>query len=223
MSSHLGWHPSEIARLDHELLNGHRGLCLWFTGLSGSGKSTLANAVEQRLYRMGIHTYLLDGDNVRHGLNVDLGFSKPDREENVRRVGHVANLFVDAGFVVITALISPFRVSREKLRDVFSHNSFVEVYVDCPLEVCLNRDSKGLYAKAKVGEIREFTGISSPYEPPLNPEIGVNSAIMSIDTCTEHILNFVRQRLFEGQEGTTIPKLHARNHIDSFSIRGRNN
>jgi adenylyl-sulfate kinase len=177
------------------MLNGHRGLCIWFTGLSGSGKSTLANAVEQSLYQMGVHTYLLDGDNVRHGLNGDLGFSDEDRKENVRRVAHVANLFVDAGVVAITALISPFHADREKARKIFAPGSFIEVYVECPLEECARRDPKGLYEKAKSGQIRDFTGISSPYEPPGDAEVTVNTATMSIETCVQYILNEVKTRL----------------------------
>ncbi|MFD1676144.1 adenylyl-sulfate kinase [Alicyclobacillus fodiniaquatilis] len=195
MSTNIVWHAQKIATKDHEMLNGHRGLCIWFTGLSGSGKSTLANAVEQSLYQMGVHTYLLDGDNVRHGLNGDLGFSDEDRKENVRRVAHVANLFVDAGVVAITALISPFHADREKARKIFAPGSFIEVYVECPLEECARRDPKGLYEKAKSGQIRDFTGISSPYEPPGDAEVTVNTATMSIETCVQYILNEVKTRL----------------------------
>lgn len=193
--SNLVWHTQSISRSKHEKLTGHRGLCIWFTGLSGSGKSTLANALEVCLNESGVHTYLLDGDNLRHGLNANLGFDKPSREENVRRTAHVANLFVDAGIVVIATLISPFLEDRERARSIVSTESFREVYVECPLDVCMNRDPKGLYAKAKSGAIQEFTGVSSPYEPPINPEIKVNTAEMSMIDCVEHIFHNVQAQL----------------------------
>ncbi len=165
------WHHTTVRPEDREKLNGHRGLCLWFTGLSGSGKSTLANLVEAELLRVGIHTYLLDGDNIRHGLNAGLGFSAEDRRENIRRIGEVAKLFVDAGIVVLTAFISPFREDRQRVRELLPPGRFVESFVDCDPETCEARDPKGLYRKARAGEIADFTGISSPYEPPEAPEI----------------------------------------------------
>ncbi|MFB5190193.1 adenylyl-sulfate kinase [Alicyclobacillus fastidiosus] len=194
--SAIVWHEQKVSRGQHEQLNGHRGLCIWFTGLSGAGKSTLANALEQRLFEEGVHTYLLDGDNVRHGLNAGLGFDKESRQENVRRVAHVAKLFTDAGVVAITALISPYRDDRARAREVISSESFLEVYVECPVEVCITRDPKGLYERAKSGMIKEFTGVSSPYEPPLSPDIMVNTSEMSINDCIERIVEGVKSKLY---------------------------
>ncbi len=187
----IRWHRTEVSRKDRETLHGHRGLAVWFTGLSGSGKSTIANALCAQLHARGISTYLLDGDNLRHGLNSDLGFSMEDREENMRRVSEVTGLMVDAGLVVITSLISPLRQQREQIRTKLNRdeaNRFVEVFVDTPLEVCEQRDPKGLYAKARSGEIEDFTGISSPFEPPLHPEVHVDTTVMDVDTCAQHIL-----------------------------------
>lgn len=195
MSSDIVWQASKITRKEQERLKEHRSFCLWFTGLSGAGKSTLANAIQQEVHKLGMHTYLLDGDNVRHGLNGDLGFSAKDRKENVRRVAEVANLFVDAGIVVITALISPFEEDRNMARACFAPGDFVEVFVDCPLETCMARDPKGLYKKAQAGLITEFTGISSPYEMPQNPEIVVNTAGLSIEECVEKIIEYLRDHM----------------------------
>ncbi|CAK9885847.1 MAG: Adenylyl-sulfate kinase [Candidatus Erwinia impunctatus] len=164
------WHPHVVTRHQREVRQGHKGVLLWFTGLSGSGKSTLAGALEQALYAEGINTYLLDGDNVRHGLCRDLGFSADDRKENIRRVGEVARLMVDAGLVVLSAFISPHRAERESVRKLFNENVFIEVFVDTPLAVCESRDPKGLYKKARAGELKNFTGIDSEYEKPLDPE-----------------------------------------------------
>lgn len=175
-SRHIYWHEGDIKREDRERLNGHRGVCLWFTGLSGSGKSSIAHAVENLLYERGIRTYVLDGDNIRHGLNRDLGFSPEDRTENIRRISEVARLFVDAGIVVMTAFISPYRADRDRAREIIGDGSFVEIYVKCDLEVCEQRDPKGLYKKARAGEIPEFTGISAPYEEPLHPELIIDTA-----------------------------------------------
>ncbi|CAI8011797.1 Adenylyl-sulfate kinase, partial [Geodia barretti] len=169
------------------LLN-QKGSVIWFTGLSGSGKSTLANAVEQVLHQQRHHTYVLDGDNVRHGLNKNLGFSPEDREENIRRIGEVAKLFADAGTIVMTAFISPYCADRDQARALIAEDRFVEVFVDCPLDVCEERDTKGLYKKARAGEIKEFTGISAPYEPPLNPEVTVNTAALSIEECAQAVV-----------------------------------
>ena len=195
MERHLTWQKSRVHRSNRERRNGHRSLCLWFTGYSGSGKSTLATAIEQKLFSQGIQAYLIDGDNVRHGLNGDLGFSPEDRQENVRRVAHVASLFVDAGVVAITALISPFEQDRLMARGVFAPGDFIEVFVDCPIDTCIERDPKGLYKKALAGTIPEFTGISSPYERPRNPEIIVNTARHSVDDCVEQILTYLQDKL----------------------------
>ncbi|WP_445494996.1 adenylyl-sulfate kinase [Photorhabdus sp. SF281] len=165
------WHTHQLTRERREAENGHPALVIWFTGLSGSGKSTVAGALEQALFQRGIKTYLLDGDNLRHGLCCDLGFSEPDRQENIRRVGEVANLMVEAGLVVLTAFISPHKAERQKVRELLEPGQFIEVFVDTPLEICESRDPKGLYKKARAGEIRHFTGIDSVYEIPDNPEI----------------------------------------------------
>ncbi|MBY5940695.1 sulfate adenylyltransferase subunit CysN [Halomonas sp. DP5N14-9] len=173
------WNRTTVTQTMRERINGHRGCCVWFTGLSGSGKSTLANALEVELNRRGYHTMLLDGDNVRHGLCKDLGMGEQDRAENIRRVGEVARLFAEAGVIVITAFISPFRADREAARALFLSDDFVEVFVDTPLDVCEERDPKGLYQKAREGKILDFTGINSPYEAPVKPEVSVNTEIMS--------------------------------------------
>ncbi|NLU35366.1 MAG: adenylyl-sulfate kinase [Wolinella succinogenes] len=165
------WHNPSITKLQRAERKNQKPCVVWFTGLSGSGKSTLANELESRLYAMGYHTYLLDGDNVRHGLNSDLGFGEADRIENIRRIGEVSKLFVDAGLIVLSAFISPFRNDRGRVRSLMGADEFVEVFVDTPLSVCEARDPKGLYKKARRGEIKSFTGIDSPYEEPLNPEI----------------------------------------------------
>ena len=175
MNSNIVRHPASISKPDRVKLKKHQSVCLWFTGLSGSGKSTLAAEVEKLLYAKKIHTYVLDGDNIRHGLNRDLGFGKLDRKENIRRVGEVAGLFVDAGLVVITAFISPFKEDRQFVRDLLPGNKFIEIFVDCDLNTCIKRDPKGLYKKAMKGELPDFTGISSPYEPPENPEIALKN------------------------------------------------
>ena len=174
-----------------ESLNGHKGRVLWFTGLSGSGKSAIADALEQKLHRSGVRTYILDGDNVRHGLNQDLGFSESDRIENIRRVAEVSKLMVDAGLVVLTSFISPFRAERDMARRLFGKSEFVEIYVDTPLEVAEKRDVKGLYAKARRGELPNFTGIDSPYEAPEHPDITLNSGVDSIEDCVEQILTYL--------------------------------
>ncbi|EOU9539195.1 adenylyl-sulfate kinase [Cronobacter dublinensis] len=165
------WHAHPVTAAQREQLHGHRGAVLWFTGLSGSGKSTVAGALEEALHQLGVSTYLLDGDNVRHGLCSDLGFSEDDRKENIRRVGEVAKLMVDAGLVVLTAFISPHRAERQMVREQLGAGRFIEVFVDTPLEVCEARDPKGLYKKARAGELRNFTGIDAVYEAPQAPEI----------------------------------------------------
>ena len=186
-SSNVVWHHSRVSRQEREALNGHKGAVLWFTGLSGAGKSTLAHAVEERLHNMGVHTYVLDGDNVRHGLCGDLGCSDIARRENIRRIAEVSKLFVDAGIVVITAFISPFREDRAVARNLLG-DDFHEVYCQCSLEVCESRDVKGLYKRARAGEIRDFTGISSPYEEPLKPELTVDTGELDLDESVDCVL-----------------------------------
>ncbi|MFB6264013.1 MAG: adenylyl-sulfate kinase [Bradymonadaceae bacterium] len=176
MTDDIYWQEGEIDRADRERLAGHRGACVWLTGLSGSGKSSIAQVLETRLYRREVRTFILDGDNVRHGLNSDLGFSAEDRNENIRRVGEVANLFVDSAAIVLAAFISPYRDVRADVRQTVGDDRFVEVHVDCPVEVCEERDPKGLYERARAGEIENFTGISAPYEAPEDPEIRIDTA-----------------------------------------------
>ncbi|MEY4461392.1 MAG: adenylylsulfate kinase [Bacteroidota bacterium] len=179
-----------VSAADRALLMGQRGCVLWFTGLSGSGKSTLANALDAELHRQGVKTILLDGDNVRHGLCGDLGFSAEDRHENLRRVAEVAKLMADAGLVVLTAFVSPFRSDRDRARAVVGPERFAEIYVDCPLDVCAARDVKGLYAKAQAGLIADFTGVNSPYEAPLAPELTVASGAESLETSTARVADW---------------------------------
>ena len=170
----------------------HRPACLWFTGLSGSGKSTIANEVELRLNReFKAHTYLLDGDNIRGGLNSDLGFSLQDRQENIRRLGEVAKLFVDAGLIVLTAFISPLRADREQARRIIQTGHFIEVFVECPIEICEQRDPKGLYRKARQGLLPDFTGIDSPYEPPDKPELVLHSSEVPVDSCVSDVIHYL--------------------------------
>ncbi len=189
------WHKGKIELTDREKINGHKSVCLWFTGLSGSGKSTLALEVEAKLYEKGIHTYILDGDNIRHGLNKDLTFSDADRIENIRRIGEVANLFVDAGIIVLTAFISPFIKDREQVRKLLPKEKFIEVFVDCDLETCEARDPKGLYKKARANEIKDFTGISSPYEKPLNPDLIIdNGKNSNLSKNVEQILLLLKEK-----------------------------
>ncbi len=174
-STNIVWHESIIKRNDREILNGNRSACLWFTGLPSSGKSTIAREVEYILYIRRIRTYVLDGDNIRHGLNNNLGFSPEDRKENIRRIGEVSKLFVDAGITVCTAFISPYREDRDSVRKLMDKGDFIEILVDCSVEVCEQRDPKGLFKKARAGEIRDFTGVNAPYEAPLKPEITLDT------------------------------------------------
>lgn len=192
-ATNITWHETTVTVEDREKLLNQRGCVVWFTGLSGSGKSTLANAVAHLLHERNHHTYVLDGDNVRHGLNKNLGFSPEDREENIRRVGEVARLFVDAGTIVMTAFISPYRIDRDLSRELISEDRFVEVYVECPLDVCEERDPKGLYKKARTGEIKEFTGISAPYEAPNKPEVVVNTAELDIYESAQEVIAFLEK------------------------------
>lgn len=187
-------HQSNIIRLHREQLNKHRSVLLWFTGLSGSGKSTLAHAVEEQLHVLGCRTFVLDGDNVRFGLCSDLGFSDTDRKENIRRIAETGKLMVEAGIIAMTAFISPFREDRLKARSLFPHGDFIEIYCATPLEVCEKRDSKGLYRRARAGEVKEFTGISSPYEPPLKPELIVEPGKQSLDACVEQVMTFLQRK-----------------------------
>lgn len=192
-ASNLTWHETTVTKQDREELLNQKGCVVWFTGLSGSGKSTLANAVAHQLHERNHHTYVLDGDNVRHGLNKNLGFSPEDREENIRRVGEVAKLFVDAGTIVMTAFISPYRADRDQARELIEDNRFVEVFVECPLNICEERDPKGLYKKARSGEIKEFTGISAPYEEPNYPEVVVNTHELSIIESARQVVVYLEK------------------------------
>ena len=194
MSSNITFHHHKISKEDREKLKNQKAVVFWLTGLSGSGKSTIANRLEEKLFNLGKHTYILDGDNIRFGLNSDLGFSEKDREENIRRIGEVAKLFVDAGIIVITAFISPFRKDRERVRKLFPNGEFVEIFIDTPLEVCKERDPKGLYQKAERGEIGNFTGIDSPYEKPENPEIHIDTTKMDIEEATNIIIRYYINR-----------------------------
>lgn len=193
-SSNTVWHHATVTRARREALNGHKSVILWFTGLSGAGKSTLAHAVEEKLHQIGCRTFVLDGDNVRHGLCGDLGFSAQDRKENIRRVGEMAKLFIEAGEIVLTAFISPFRSDRAKVRGLVPHGDFLEVYCHCPLDICEQRDVKGLYRRARAGEIKDFTGISSPYETPENPELVVNTSRYNLEECVDQVLSLLRER-----------------------------
>ncbi len=194
VSSNVVWQQSEVNRNERESMNQHCGAVLWFTGLSGSGKSTLAHAVEKRLYQMNIRTYVLDGDNVRHGLCGDLGFSDVARRENIRRIGEVSKLFVDAGMVVLTAFISPFREDRAVVRKLYQPGDFIEVYCSASLDACVARDVKGLYQRARLGEINDFTGVSSPYEAPENAELTIDTSKCSLDESVELVVGALNER-----------------------------
>ena len=191
-AEHVYWHQGAITRNDRQRLNGHRGFTIWFTGLSGSGKSTLAVASEEALYERGFHTYILDGDNVRHGLNKDLGFLPADREENIRRLGELAKILRDCAIINLVAFISPYRKDRRIARSLSEDDSFVEVFVDCPLEVCEKRDPKGAYQKARQGIIKSFTGISAPYESPEKPELHLLTDQLSVGECVHQIMSYLK-------------------------------
>ena len=186
-------HEHRVARESKEKRNQHKSRVIWFTGLSGSGKSTVANATEKILHEMGFQTYILDGDNVRMGLNKDLGFSKEDRTENIRRITEVAKLFADSGSIVLTAFISPYKEDRDKARDIISNEDFIEVFVNTNLSTCEDRDPKGLYKKARAGEIKGFTGIDAPYEPPLNPELIIETDKEDIEACAQIIVGYLAE------------------------------
>lgn len=188
------WHQSTITKNERQQQNQHKSCVIWFTGLSGSGKSSLANALDKELFSLNVQSYVLDGDNIRHGLNAGLGFSKEDRKENIRRIGEVSKLFVDSGQIVSTAFISPFRKDRDQVRALFPDGEFIEVYVKCPITICENRDPKGLYKKARNGEISEFTGISSPYEEPNHPELIIETDKLTISQSVGTIINYLKDR-----------------------------
>ncbi|WP_237416616.1 MULTISPECIES: adenylyl-sulfate kinase [Halomonadaceae] len=194
VSDHIVWHDHKISRTERASIKHQHPCLLWFTGLSGSGKSTIANALDVALYHEGYHTFLLDGDNVRHGLNRDLGFSNEDRVENIRRIGEVSKLFADAGLIVLSAFISPFASDRRLVRNMFPAGEFIEVFMDTPLATCEERDPKGLYRKARSGEIHDFTGIDSPYEAPAHPEITLDTSNLSVDACVENLLCYLKER-----------------------------
>ncbi len=200
-ADNIVWHNQTLSKRERGALKKQRPCILWFTGLSGAGKSTVANALEQALHARGYHTYLLDGDNVRHGLNKNLGFSPDDREENIRRIGEVAKLFVDGGTIVLTAFISPYRRDRELVRQLVDEGEFLEVFVDTPLDVCEDRDPKGLYKKARAGEIKGFTGIDDPYEAPDNPEITLRTDRDSIKKSVVQVLDELAARGYLDVQG----------------------
>ncbi|GAB5416364.1 MAG: adenylyl-sulfate kinase [Crocinitomicaceae bacterium] len=185
----------KLSKKDRQTIKKHGSFLIWFTGLSGSGKSTLSNAVEQRLHEMGVHTYPLDGDNIRDGINKNLSFSPDDREENNRRVGEIAKLFIDAGIVTLGSFISPYKKSREEIRDIVGADNFIEVFLNTSLEECERRDVKGLYEKARNGEILSFTGISSPYEAPEKPDIEIKTEELSVEEAADEVLQFVSKKL----------------------------
>lgn len=193
-STNVVWHNATVTRARREAQNGHRGAIIWFTGLSGSGKSTLAHAIEENLHQRGCRTFVMDGDNVRHGLSGDLGFSDKNREENIRRVGEVAKLFVEAGVIVLTAFISPYRADRQRVRGLVAHGDFLEVYCNTAIEICEARDVKGLYKKARAGQITQFTGVSSPYEIPEKAELDVNTGTTNLSNCVQQVIDEMEHR-----------------------------
>ena len=191
-ATNITWHHGAIVKKDRERLLKQKGIVIWFTGLSGSGKSTIAYAVEQRLFETGYLCFVLDGDNIRHGLNKNLGFSPEDREENIRRIGEVAKLFTQAGVIAMTAFISPYRADRDKVRALLGPGEFIEVFVKVPIRIAEERDPKGLYKKARAGEIKEFTGISAPYEEPLDPELIIDTNEMDVGQSAERVLSYLK-------------------------------
>jgi adenylyl-sulfate kinase len=191
-ASNVVWQAHPVTKQQRSELKSQRPCILWFTGLSGAGKSTIAGAVEQKLFELGHHTYLLDGDNVRHGLNKDLGFSDEDRVENIRRIGEAAKLFADAGMMVLTAFISPFRSDRQMVRDLVEPGEFVEIFMDTPLSECEQRDPKGLYKKARAGQIKNFTGIDSDYEAPQAPELVIRTTENTVEQCADQIISYLQ-------------------------------
>lgn len=195
-STNVVWHESDVIKENRQQLNGHKSAIIWFTGLSGSGKSTISVALESSLYTRGIRTYRLDGDNIRHGLNRNLGFSHADRAENIRRIGEVSKLMVDAGLFTLTAFISPYQEDRDQVRKLVQSDEFIEVYVKANIETCEERDPKGLYKKARLGEIKNFTGIDAPYEEPRDPDIVIDTDQLSIKESVEHILAYLKKERY---------------------------
>jgi adenylyl-sulfate kinase len=198
-AGNLTWHVGEVDKDARTAAHGHRGAVLWFTGLSGSGKSTIGHRVERMLIERGAFAYVLDGDNIRHGLNSDLGFSPEDRVENIRRIGEVSRLFADSGALVVSAFISPYRRDRDRIRALMPEGEFVEVFVDTPLEICEARDPKGLYKKARAGEISNFTGLDAPYEAPENPEVHLRTADLSVDEAAAQVIQYLEQQHILGE------------------------
>ena len=188
------WHHATVTRDRREKMNGHRSVILWFTGLSNSGKSTIAHAAEERLHSLGCRTFVFDGDNVRHGLCADLGFSREDRDDNIRRIGEMAKLFIEAGVIALTAFISPFRAERNRVRNLVHEGDFLEIFCKCSIEVCEQRDVKGHYKKARTGEIKEFTGVSSPYEEPAHPDLVIATDTMTVEACVDAVIDLLRRR-----------------------------
>ncbi len=193
-STNTVWHSATVTRQRREQKNAHKSAVLWFTGLSGSGKSTLAHAVEEQLHQNGLNTFVLDGDNVRHGLCSDLGFSDTDRKENIRRISEIAKLLLEAGVLTLTSFISPFRAERATARSLIPHGDFIEIHCFCPLTVCEQRDVKGLYKKARLGEIKNFTGISSPYEEPENPDLKIDTSQLTLEESVQQVIELLRTR-----------------------------
>jgi adenylylsulfate kinase len=193
-ATNVTWHEHRVSSADRQKLNGHKVAVLWFTGLSAAGKSTVANTVDHKLHARGIHTYILDGDNIRMGLNKNLGFNDADRTENIRRIGEVAKLFSDAGLIALTAFISPFKADRDQVRSLFKNGEFHEIYVNASLETCEKRDPKGLYKKARAGEMKNFTGIDSPYEAPENPELVLDANTRSIDELADDVIAYLASK-----------------------------
>jgi len=193
-ATNIKWHHGKITKEDRKKMLNQKGLTIWLTGLSGSGKSTIAVELEHALIENKHQAYILDGDNIRHGLNKNLGFSPEDRTENIRRIGEVAKLFTEANIITIAAFVSPYREDRDNVRKLLGHGEFVEIYVNCSLEVCETRDTKGLYKKARAGEVKDFTGISAPYEEPLNPELKIDSSKLSVEESTREILNYLEEK-----------------------------
>ena len=193
-ATNIKWHHGKITKEDRVKLLNQKGATIWVTGLSGSGKSTIAVELEHALIENRHQAYILDGDNIRHGLNKNLGFSPEDRTENIRRIGEVAKLFTEANIITIAAFVSPYREDRDNVRKLLGHGEFVEIYVNCSLEVCETRDTKGLYKKARAGEVKDFTGISAPYEEPLNPELKIDSSKLSVEESTREILNYLEEK-----------------------------
>jgi adenylylsulfate kinase len=193
-SANTVWHRATVTRQRREQQNGHKSAILWFTGLSGSGKSTLAHAVEEHLHQNGLNTFVLDGDNVRHGLCRDLGFSDQDRKENIRRISETAKLLLEAGVITLTAFISPFKAERAIARSLMPHGDFIEIHCFCPLAVCEQRDVKGLYKKARLGEIKDFTGISSPYEEPERPDLRIDTSLLTLEESVQQVISLLQAR-----------------------------